>query len=94
VGFINLVTMGNIYIYIYTQVVNKYQVLITCYQSGLLAFKSHSSAPLLGGFEHPGNWVCIFKIKGMKLGLIFSFSQILLCVSPRTQGSIPEFRVL
>ncbi len=34
------------------------------------------------------------EIKGMKLGLIFSFSQILVCVSPRTQGLNPEFRVL
>jgi hypothetical protein len=30
----------------------------------------------------------------MKLGLTFSFSQILLCVSPRTQGLNPDFRVL
>ncbi len=87
VGFINLVTMG-IYIYIYAQVFNKYQVLITCHQGGLLAFKKPFQSPLLGGFEHPGNWGCIFKNQGYEIWVSFFIQPNL--VARSTQNS--EFK--
>lgn len=84
---------GYIYVYIcsgFQQLPSSNDMLSKWFISLLKAI----SVTFCGVLDIQGTVDVYLDFKGMKLRLIFLFSQVLLRVSPRTQGSIPEFRVL